>query len=114
VDSKLGAWKVLNGIIEDEVVPSVGGAVQYGKVVDEDFVLFGVRDIVVDHASKTFRTRLRLGGIELYSDTLAQTDEGFVLRRSFIDLASAEEARLLAAGYMPEITPHPLANLGTM
>lgn len=90
--------RILKDIILNGSVKSVGGHIQYGRVIDHDFYVFCVRDYKIDPVEKKFHSGVFLGGLEVY-DTVWAT-EGFHARKTAIDPFNDDIQELIANGYM--------------
>jgi hypothetical protein len=98
-DPLLSPPRVIKRVAEDPRVTSVGGRVQYGKVVGRDFQVFSVYDHEVNHQEKTFVGGYYLAGLELVEDSALPLPEGFLIIPTAVDPFQAEREELVKAGY---------------
>lgn len=72
--------QVIRQVSRSQQVPSVGGRVQYGKLVEKDFCVCTVFDFDLDEHDKTLRGGYFIGGVELMADDQKlRLPEGYTL-----------------------------------
>lgn len=76
-------FKILRSVILNERVPSVGGNVQFGKFIDDEFKIFGVVQYSVGESGLAIAHH-NLRGIELYKGDFSTNFEKFHPSLSFI------------------------------
>jgi hypothetical protein len=100
---------IIRRVIKERLEPTVGGHVQYGRVVDEDFRVFPVMDHDVDHGRKYICTVLSSAGwrsIPMYHSLLSDSPDcrrhcpkGYVLTSDIVDPFGMEREALYQQGY---------------
>ncbi len=76
--------KILKIVINDEDTPTVGGGLQYGHIVDNNFKIFGIQDYIVNDSEKKLNVFFHLRNISLYEKTLAFQSKSFIYSQKFI------------------------------
>ena len=82
-NTKLGSLHIIREVIRSNKVDTVGGGLQYGEFVINNFQIFGVTDYELnpDGTFKEFLYTLR--GINLYKDEFERGDDGFHIAYTF-------------------------------
>ncbi len=82
-NSKLSPLHIIREVIRSNTVTSVGGGLQYGEFVINNFKIFGVTDYELN-TDGTFKEYLyTLRGINLYKDEFERDDDGFHIAYTF-------------------------------
>ncbi len=92
--------QVLKAVILDPNIPSVGGAVQYGRLRGCDFRLLMVRDYNPDDSSKTVEVAFFLHGLPLLGTATPALPAGYSVSGTAIDPFCSDINALLARGYL--------------
>lgn len=82
-DNSLSPLHIIRKVIKDANIESVGGGLQYGEFVINNFKIFGVEDYQLNNDG-TFKEYLyTLRGINLYKDEFERQDDGFHVAYQF-------------------------------
>ncbi|MBD8084655.1 hypothetical protein [Chryseobacterium caseinilyticum] len=82
-NANLSPLHIIRQVIRDGNVVSVGGGLQYGEFVINNFTIYGVEDYVVNDDG-TFKEYLyTLRGINLYKEEFERGDDGFHVAYTF-------------------------------
>lgn len=76
-------FDVIKALSLDDEFPEVGGPIQYGYFKDDDFVIKGVADFIIDE-NGLLQNRFPLRGTFLYDDSPETTAHGFHVMATFI------------------------------
>ncbi len=76
--------KILKLVINDENISTVGGGLQYGRMEDSDFKIFGVQDYIVNDEHNTVNVFFHLRNIRLYQEDLAFQTDNFIYNQRFV------------------------------
>jgi len=93
-------FKAIKAIIEDNNYPTVGGNIQYGRFVNENFQIFGVENYRLDIEEKIIKIYYDINGLELIDDQLST--ESITVKNSFIKPFEMEIKSLIDDGYRVE------------
>lgn len=101
--SQLTPPQVIRQVVGRQLDPTVGGRVQYGKLVSKDFEVYAVYDFTIDDEQKVLVSGYFIGGVELLaeSDQLHLPDGYTLLPGRVVTPFLAEEQEALAQGFMP-------------
>ncbi len=83
LNNKLSPFHIVRQVINEGKVNTVGGGIQYGEFVSNNFKVYGVEDYLLngDGSFKEYIYTLR--GINLYRDEFECGDDGFHIAYSF-------------------------------
>jgi hypothetical protein len=82
-DNTLGPLHIIREVIESGQVPTVGGGLQYGEFVINNFKIYGVEDYKLNDDGSFKEYLYTLRGVNLYKDEFERGDDGFHVAYTF-------------------------------
>jgi hypothetical protein len=91
--------KILKLAINDDNTRTVGGGLQYGRMENNNFKIFGIQDYIVNDEQKNVNVFFHLRNIRLYQETLAFETDNYIYNQKFLLPFKSEIDEYIKKGY---------------